>query len=92
MAGKDGLALLPTGGGKSLCFQVPGMAMDGLVLVVSPLIALMKDQVQQLKKRDIRAAAFHSNLSWGEIKLMMENALQGHYKFLYVSPERLASE
>jgi ATP-dependent DNA helicase RecQ len=92
MAGKDGLALLPTGGGKSICFQVPGMAMDGLVLVVSPLIALMKDQVQQLKKRDIRAAAFHSNLSWGEIKLMMENALQGHYKFLYVSPERLASE
>ncbi len=90
--GNDTLALLPTGGGKSICFQVPGMALPGLCLVVSPLIALMKDQVDGLLRRDIRAAFLNSGQSWKEQQLIMENALQGHYKFLYVSPERLHSE
>ncbi len=86
------LALLPTGGGKSICFQVPGMVLGGLTLVISPLIALMKDQVEGLKKRDIRATAIHSGFSKAEVKQILENALQGHYHFLYISPERLATE
>ncbi len=87
--GQDTLALLPTGGGKSICFQVPAMAMDGLCLVVSPLIALMKDQVEQLQKRDIPAAAIYSGMSIREQLLTIENAQNGAYKFLYLSPERL---
>lgn len=87
--GHDTLALLPTGGGKSICFQVPAMAMDGLCLVISPLIALMKDQVEQLQKRDIAAAAIYSGMSIREQLLTIENAQNGAYKFLYLSPERL---
>ncbi|MBL7702424.1 MAG: RecQ family ATP-dependent DNA helicase [Ferruginibacter sp.] len=87
--GKDTLALLPTGGGKSVCFQVPAMAKDGLCLVVSPLIALMKDQVESLKKKGIPALAIYSGMSFLEIKKTLQNAAYGNYKFLYVSPERL---
>ncbi|HRP52095.1 MAG TPA: DEAD/DEAH box helicase, partial [Fluviicola sp.] len=75
--GKDVLALLPTGGGKSICFQVPGMAREGLTLVISPLIALMEDQVNQLIKRNIRAKAITSNLSYKEIDILLDNAVFG---------------
>ncbi len=92
LTGNDTLALLPTGGGKSICFQVPGMLLSGLTLVISPLIALMKDQVDGLKKRGISAAFMNSGQSRGEIKNILENALQGHYSFLYISPERAISE
>ncbi len=87
--GKDTLALLPTGGGKSICFQVPAMSKDGLCLVVSPLIALMKDQVEGLKQKGIPALAIYSGMSFIEIKKTLQNAAFGNYKFLYVSPERL---
>ena len=87
--GKDTLALLPTGGGKSICFQVPAMAKEGLCLVVSPLIALMKDQVENLKQKGIPALALYSGMSFLEIKKTLQNAAYGNYKFLYVSPERL---
>lgn len=89
---EDILALLPTGGGKSICFQVPAMAMDGVCLVVSPLIALMKDQVENLNKRGIQAHAIYSGLHHEEIKTILGNCLFGGVKFLYLSPERLASE
>jgi ATP-dependent DNA helicase RecQ len=92
LEGKDTLALLPTGGGKSICFQVPAMTMEGLCIVVSPLIALMKDQVENLEKRGIRARAIYSGMSHREIDHALENCAQGAYKFLYVSPERLKSE
>ena len=88
---QDVLALLPTGGGKSICFQVPALILGGLTIVVSPLIALMKDQVDGLKSRGISATYIHSGLSWSEIKQILENALKGHYQLLYVSPERLTS-
>ncbi|MDR1810646.1 MAG: RecQ family ATP-dependent DNA helicase [Prevotella sp.] len=91
-AGKDTLGLMPTGGGKSLTFQVPAMAMDGLCLVVTPLIALMKDQVDNLRQRGIKALAVYTGMSHQEILITLENAVLGDYKFLYVSPERLASE
>jgi ATP-dependent DNA helicase RecQ len=87
--GKDTLALLPTGGGKSVCFQVPALAKDGLCLVVSPLIALMKDQVEGLKQKGIPSLAIYSGMSFLEIKKTLQNAAYGNYKFLYVSPERL---
>ncbi len=87
--GNDTLALLPTGGGKSICFQVPAMAMDGLCLVISPLIALMKDQLEGLKQKGIPALAIYSGMSFLEIKKTLQNAAYGNYKFLYVSPERL---
>lgn len=89
LAQKDCLALLPTGGGKSICFQVPTMLMDGLCLVISPLIALMKDQVENLQKRGIQALAIHSGMNFYEVKETLEKAVSGEYKFLYVSPERL---
>ncbi|MBK9509674.1 MAG: RecQ family ATP-dependent DNA helicase [Cytophagaceae bacterium] len=89
---KDTLALLPTGGGKSICFQVPGMFFDGLCLVISPLIALMKDQVFQLNARNISAAAIYSGQRSGEINEILENATNGNLKFLYVSPERLKAD
>lgn len=92
LEGKDTLALLPTGGGKSVCFQVPALTQEGICLVISPLIALMKDQVAQLKKRDIRAAAIFTGLSYPEIDAILDNCVYGHYKFLYVSPERLKTE
>jgi len=88
---KNVLALLPTGGGKSICFQVPAMVMDGLCLVISPLIALMNDQVENLKKRGIAAATINSTLSFKEVEFILNNATTGIYKFLYVSPERLES-
>ena len=90
--GRDTLALMPTGGGKSLCFQVPTMVMGGLCLVITPLIALMKDQVENLKKRDIRAAAIYTDMSYEQQKTALDNCQWGPYHFLYVSPERLESE
>ena len=90
--GRDTLALMPTGGGKSLCFQVPTMAMNGLCLVITPLIALMKDQVENLRQRDIRAAAIYTGMSYDQQKAALDNCMWGPYHFLYVSPERLESE
>jgi ATP-dependent DNA helicase RecQ len=90
--GHDTLALLPTGGGKSLCFQVPAMCMEGLCIVVSPLIALIRDQVINLHQRGIKATAIHSGLPKGEIDRLLNNAVFGETKFLYVSPERLGTE
>ena len=89
LAGRDVLAILPTGGGKSVCFQVPALMREGLALVVTPLIALMKDQVQNLAARGIRAIAIHAGLNRHEVDLALNNAAYGDYKFLYVSPERL---
>lgn len=91
MAGKDTLALMPTGGGKSLCYQVPAMAMDGICIVVSPLIALMKDQVDRLKQQGIKAFAIYSGMHYNEIELALNNVTLGDAKFLYISPERLAT-
>ena len=87
--GHDTLALLPTGGGKSICFQVPALCKEGICLVISPLIALMKDQVHNLDRRGIPAAAIFSGMSHRQIDIVFENACNGAYKFLYVSPERL---
>lgn len=92
MAGRDTLALLPTGGGKSLCFQIPTLAVEGLCLVVTPLIALMKDQVENLRRRDIRAAAIYSGMPYDRQRVALDNCQFGPYRFLYVSPERLESE
>lgn len=89
LEGKDVLALLPTGGGKSICFQVPTLAKDGICLVISPLIALIKDQVENLKNKGINALAIYSGMPFLEIKKTLQNAAYGNYKFLYVSPERL---
>lgn len=91
MDGNDTLALLPTGGGKSLCFQVPAMAMPGICIVISPLIALMKDQEEQLREKGIRAVAIVSGMKKSEIEVALNNCVHGNYKFLYVSPERLLS-
>ncbi|MCS7018029.1 MAG: ATP-dependent DNA helicase RecQ [Cytophagales bacterium] len=95
LTGHDALALLPTGGGKSICFQVPTLAMEGLCVVVSPLIALMKDQVEQLNRRGIRASAIYSGMSNREIDICLDNCLYAHanpMRFLYVSPERLQTD
>lgn len=92
LEGHDTLALLPTGGGKSICFQVPAMVKDGVCLVISPLIALMKDQVQQLQKRGIRAEALYSGMHYNDIDRIVDNAVFGHLKFLYLSPERLQTD
>ncbi len=89
LEGKDVLAILPTGGGKSLCFQVPAMVLPGICLVISPLIALMKDQVENLNARGIRSLLVHSGMSAHEIDVALDNAIYGDYKFLYLSPERL---
>lgn len=91
LSGKDVLAILPTGGGKSVCFQVPGLIRGGLTLVVTPLIALMKDQVQNLEARGIRSLAVHAGMSRHEVDLALNNAAYGDYAFLYLSPERLAT-
>jgi ATP-dependent DNA helicase RecQ len=88
----DTLALLPTGGGKSICFQVPALAMDGLCMVVSPLIALMKDQVANLNQRGIKSTAIFSGMSSAEIDIAIDNSIYGNTKFLYLSPERLTTE
>lgn len=90
--GHDTLAILPTGGGKSICFQLPGLALEGLTLVISPLIALMQDQVNQLENRGIPASLISSGLSYREIDITLDNARFGHTKFLYTSPERLKSD
>lgn len=92
LEGRDTLALLPTGGGKSVCFQVPAMMKEGICIVVSPLIALMKDQVQNLRDRGIPALAVYSGMTYREIDITLDNAIYGDYKFLYVSPERLRTE
>jgi ATP-dependent DNA helicase RecQ len=92
LAGKDTLALLPTGGGKSVCFQVPALMQPGLCLVISPLIALMKDQVENLRAKNIQAAAIYSGMKKEEMETVMINAVNGAYKFLYLSPERLQTE
>ena len=92
LSGHDTLALLPTGGGKSICFQIPALLRDGICLVVSPLIALMKDQVEQLSRRQIPAVAVYSGMSAREIDFCLDNCIYGNYRFLYVSPERLKTE
>ncbi len=92
LAGKDVVALLPTGGGKSVCFQVPSMILDGVCLVITPLIALMEDQVSQLKRRGIAAIAIHSGMSRGEIDIALDNCAYGKIKFLYLSPERIQTD
>ena len=92
LGGKDVLAIMPTGGGKSICFQVPGLIKDGITLVVTPLIALMKDQVQNLNDRGVRALAIHAGMSRHEVDLALNNAAYGDYKFLYLSPERLGTQ
>lgn len=89
--GKDTLGLLPTGGGKSLTFQIPALAMDGLTVVVTPLIALMKDQVDNLRDKGIKAIYVHSGLRYHEVRAAIDKCIFGKYKFLYISPERLAS-
>ncbi|MDD6542546.1 MAG: RecQ family ATP-dependent DNA helicase [Prevotella sp.] len=91
-AGRDTLGLMPTGGGKSITFQVPALAQEGVCIVITPLIALMKDQVQHLKARGIRAAAIYSGMTHNEIVQTLEDAVYGGIKLLYVSPERLASD
>lgn len=91
-AGKDTLAILPTGGGKSLCFQIPALAKEGLAIVVTPLISLIKDQVQNLGARGIKALAVYSGMTSHEIDVALDNAVFGDYKFLYLSPERLRTE
>lgn len=92
LSGKDTLAMLPTGGGKSICFQVPGMFLEGMTIVVSPLIALMKDQVENLQKRNITATYINSSLSNSEVDRRLQGAMDGKYKFLYIAPERIASQ
>jgi ATP-dependent DNA helicase RecQ len=89
---KDTLTLLPTGGGKSICFQVPALMMEGICIVISPLIALMNDQVTALKAKNIRALAITSGMSFSEVDIALDNCIHGNYKFLYLSPERLESE
>lgn len=92
LAGKDTLGLMPTGGGKSITFQVPALEKDGICLVVTPLISLMKDQVAKLKKKGIKASALFSGMTRSEILITLDNCLYGDYKFLYVSPERTKTE
>ena len=90
--GKDTLALMPTGGGKSLCFQVPALCQEGITIVISPLIALMKDQVEQLQQKNIPAQAIYSGMHYKEIDRIFDNCVYGHVKLLYLSPERLNTE
>jgi ATP-dependent DNA helicase RecQ len=91
-SGKDTLGIMPTGGGKSITFQVPALASEGLCLVISPLIALMNDQVEKLNALGIKAKALHSGMSYPELMTIMDNAIYGAYKFLYLSPERLSTD
>ncbi len=92
LSGDDTLALLPTGGGKSVCFQIPALIKEGVCIVVSPLIALMKDQVETLRNKNIKALAVHSGMTKNEIDVALDNVVYGDYKFLYISPERLHNE
>ena len=90
--GKDTFALLPTGGGKSVCFQIPALMREGICLVISPLVALMKDQVANLQKLDIKAIALTGGIQSEEMITLLDNCQFGNYKFLYLSPERLQSD
>ena len=92
LEGKDTLVLMPTGGGKSICYQVPALSMEGVCLVVTPLIALMKDQVERLREKGIKAELIHSGISHREIDTILDNCIYGNVKFLYCSPERLTTE
>jgi len=92
MAGKDTLALMPTGGGKSITFQVPSMTQDGICIVITPLIALMKDQVENLQRKNIKAIAIYSGMTKNEIDIALDNCIYGNIKFLYISPERINTE
>ncbi|MBI9052226.1 MAG: RecQ family ATP-dependent DNA helicase [Bacteroidales bacterium] len=92
MDGKDTLALLPTGGGKSITFQVPSLAKEGICIVITPLIALMKDQVENLQKRNIKAISIYSGMTRNEIDIALDNCIYGKVKFLYISPERISTE
>lgn len=92
LEGKDTLVLLPTGGGKSICYQVPAMMLEGICIVISPLIALMNDQVSHLKGKNIKAVAITSGLTMSEQDVALDNCIYGNYKFLYLSPERLENE
>jgi len=90
--GKDSIALLPTGGGKSVCFQIPALVQEGICIVVSPLVALMNDQVTALKKKGIKALAITGGIKFQDLNILLDNAIYGNYKFLYLSPERLKQE
>src|SRR5690606_34159707 len=92
LQGRDTLALMPTGGGKSICFQVPTLQLEGICIVVSPLIALMKDQVESLRKKGIEAVAIFSGMSKREVDITLDNCVYGRIKFLYLAPERLYSD
>lgn len=92
LQGRDTLALMPTGGGKSICFQVPALMKDGICIVISPLIALMKDQIQNLRLRGIEAIAIYSGMSYREVDIALDNCIFGKIKFLYIAPERLYSD
>src|SRR5690606_41184473 len=92
LLGNDTLALMPTGGGKSICFQVPAMLQKGICIVISPLIALMKDQVENLRKRNISAIAIYSGMSHREVDIALDNCIFGNIKFLYLAPERLYND
>ncbi|MFO7657511.1 MAG: RecQ family ATP-dependent DNA helicase [Bacteroidales bacterium] len=92
LAGRDTLALMPTGGGKSITFQVPALTMEGICIVITPLIALMKDQVERLNKLEIKAQAIFSGMTYDEINVALNNCIYGNYKFLYIAPERIGSE
>ena len=92
LEGRDVLAILPTGGGKSVCFQVPSMMKEGLALVITPLVALMKDQVQNLESRGIKPLAVYAGMPRREIDLALNNAAYGDFKCLYISPERLSTQ
>ena len=92
LTNEDCIALLPTGGGKSICFQIPALIKEGICIVVSPLIALMQDQVNALKDKGIKAMALTSGFSYEDIDRMLDNCIYGNYKFLYLSPERLQQD
>lgn len=92
LSGKDTLALLPTGGGKSMTYQLPTMVMEGMCIVITPLIALMKDQVDTLRAKGISAVAIHSGLSDRQIDIALDNCVYGDVKFLYIAPERIKSD
>ena len=89
--GDDALVLMPTGGGKSICYQVPGIILPGVCIVVSPLVALMEDQVQNLKRRGVKAEFIHSGLSLKDVDRILDNAVYGALDFLYIAPERIKS-
>src|SRR5690606_26167017 len=92
MLGRDTLALLPTGGGKSICFQVPAMVQEGICIVISPLIALMKDQIENLRSKGIEAIAIYSGMNYREVDIALDNCVFGKIKFLYIAPERFYSD